>query len=70
MQNLLEKKCPRCSAEIRELAEERQFKPIGFGRKDKLDPIHRNHYKCGAIVLFDRQNPSGAIEALCCVKVS
>ena len=69
MEVKVEQKCPRCGAAIRELAEEKQFKPIGFGRKDKLSPIHRHHYSCGAVVLYDRLNPTGAVEALCCVKV-
>jgi hypothetical protein len=62
----MQKACPLCQSPLQNTISEKQVKPIGFGRKFTMDPINRNYFTCGAVVLVNRQNPDGLLEARCC----
>jgi len=62
--------CPFCNASLKCKVPERVIRPIGQKAIDESEAGHREEFVCGAIVLTNRQNPFGTVEAKCCVPLS
>jgi len=61
-------KCPLCKSALRETKAERLINRLGHRKSDPpVESGHRHEYYCGAVMLANKEYPSGTLEATCCV---